>query len=94
MNSAVVLPESIQRRIKALPRRLSRRQIAKEFKEEFGVEYSHRTIEARPYAWKIINGQATADTEEAFTDEYLRISASPEYRTKRAPAAKAAPAAT
>jgi hypothetical protein len=80
MAFAIVLPESIERKIKSLPSRLDRPGIAQAFSETFGVSYSSRTIEARPYAWKIINGRATADTRSAFTDEYLRINASPEYR--------------
>jgi hypothetical protein len=81
MTAKVVLSESVERKIKSLPDPLDRRGIAQAFTEEFGVPYSHRTIESRPYHWQIINGRATAKTREAFTHESQRINANPEYRT-------------
>jgi hypothetical protein len=80
MTSTAPLPEWIRERIRRESKRKDRAGIARFFEDIFGVHYSRRTIEARPYNWQIINGKATADLEEATTDEWSRINASPKYR--------------
>jgi hypothetical protein len=75
------LPAWIEAHLKTVSPRSDRRGLAQLFSEIFGVPYSHRTIEGRPYAWKIVNGRATTETRAAVEDEYGRYEAAVEYRT-------------
>jgi hypothetical protein len=77
------LRERVERRIRSLPPFLDRRKLAQEFTEVFGTEYSYRTIEARPYVWKRVNGRALAQTRAAFEDEYKRVADSLEYQARK-----------
>jgi hypothetical protein len=77
------LPEWIERKLETTPPRLDRRGLARAFSDIFGVPYSHRTMEARPYPWRMVNGRATTETRNAVEDEYARFEAAPEYRAGR-----------
>lgn len=82
MNSTS-LPAWIERKLETAPHYSDRRGLAQLFSSIFGSPYSHRTIEGRPYAWKIINRRAVTQTRPAVEDEYARFTAAVEYRVNQ-----------
>jgi hypothetical protein len=82
MNSTP-LPAWIERELKAAPHHLHRRGLADLVTRLFGP-ISYRTIEGRPYIWRISNGHAVTETRLAIQAEYERFIAAGEYRTVQA----------
>jgi hypothetical protein len=82
MNSASPLPEWVERVVEAMPPFSDKRALAKGFSQCFGP-ISYRTVEDRPFVWRLYNGRATTDTRAAFEDEYARFVAAPKYRVGR-----------
>jgi hypothetical protein len=82
MNSASSLPEWVERVVETMPPFSDKRALAKGFSQCFGP-ISFRTIEDRPFVWRLYNGRATTDTRAAFEAEYARFVAAPKYRSGR-----------
>jgi hypothetical protein len=76
------LPPWIENVLAGAPAYVTKRELAAIISNLFGP-ISYRTIETRPFIWKIYNGKAVTSTRGAIISEYNKFLNSPSYRVAR-----------
>ena len=66
-----------------IPQRVDRRTAAALLTQHM-FPVSHRTLEAWPLVWRVVNGKAVVETEELFAAADAKLSAAPAVRGGRA----------
>jgi hypothetical protein len=77
------LPEWVEAKVQVAPRYSARRGLAELLSELFGP-ISPRTLEDRPFTWRLSNGRAVTETRAAVEAEFVRFDAALKYRGGRA----------
>ena len=74
--NAITLEDLLQR----YPKRMWRKPLAEAISHEF-FPVSHRSLEAWPLSWQLVNGKAVTATRDAFIVAQAKLNAAPAMRS-------------